>query len=129
MQKVLTCGVFDCLHEGHKNLLDEMMKLGEVHVLLHDDYSTFKNKNRFPVQTYKHRKRNLLKYGVKKVYKCTTPTPDFRKFVKKNFLYVRGNDWINFPGKEMLDANKIPIKFLPYTEGISTSIIRTFIKL
>lgn len=38
-------------------------------------------------------------------------------------LYVRGDDMPDFPSREVVE-NLMPIKFLPYTEGISTTKIR-----
>jgi hypothetical protein len=36
-------------------------------------------------------------------------------------VYVRGDDWENFPGKSVLDQHGIPIEYIPYTTGISSS--------
>jgi hypothetical protein len=38
-------------------------------------------------------------------------------------IYVRGDDMINFPGREVIEA-VMPIKFLSYTHGISSTEIR-----
>lgn len=38
-------------------------------------------------------------------------------------LYVRGDDMPNFPSRQVVE-NLMPIKFLPYTEGISTTKLR-----
>ena len=37
--------------------------------------------------------------------------------------YVRGDDMMNFPCRDVVE-NLMPIKFLPYTEGISSSQLR-----
>lgn len=37
---------------------------------------------------------------------------------------MRGNDNINFPGKDVIDEYKIPIKYIEYTKGISSTEIR-----
>ena len=39
-------------------------------------------------------------------------------------VYIRGDDWQDFPGKEVLEKHNIPIIFKPYTKGISSSLIR-----
>jgi hypothetical protein len=38
-------------------------------------------------------------------------------------LYVRGDDMIDFPSREVVE-NLMPIKFLPYTRGVSSTQIR-----
>lgn len=141
MKIVFTASVMDCLHEGHVNLLKEMRKEagenGMVGVILHDDKSTFENKKRFPIQSVKHRFDNLLKsdlVDVMIITKDANPSYDFIKFVdfaKQNidekevkFIYMRGNDWVDFPGRAMIEALNIPIKFVKYTKGVSTTAIR-----
>lgn len=40
-------------------------------------------------------------------------------------LYVRGDDWTeDFPGKKVLEELNIPIKFISYTKGVSTTEIK-----
>jgi hypothetical protein len=38
-------------------------------------------------------------------------------------MYVRGDDMPDFPSRDVVE-NLMPIKFLPYTEGVSTTQIR-----
>jgi cytidyltransferase-like protein len=55
----------DCFHHGHKNLLEQMRRTGrKVIVVLHDDYSCYQIKNKFPVQKFEHRKANALLTGL-----------------------------------------------------------------
>ena len=38
--------------------------------------------------------------------------------------YIRGDDMPNFPGRDVIENLNIPIKFLSYTQGISSTEIR-----
>ena len=38
-------------------------------------------------------------------------------------LYIRGDDMKDFPSRNVVE-NLMPIKFLPYTQGVSTTQIR-----
>lgn len=133
----------DMFHEGHKNLIDKMKERArEVIVILHDDYSTFENKGRFPVQDEQHRIENLH-YFIKKrnLYLTFKKDPSceimyvIREKMKANkdkscsFVYMRGDDWADFPGRELVENLKIPIEFVKYTDGMSSSIRRDQIKI
>jgi len=41
----------------------------------------------------------------------------------KNSCYIRGNDMLDFPGKEFI-SQKIDILYVPYSKGISATQIR-----
>jgi cytidyltransferase-like protein len=126
-QVALTVGVFDLLHEGHVNLLQEMRKRGrEIHVIVHDDLSTFHNKNRFPVQPLEFRLRNLEQIDmVDRIGVCHSPDPSqsiARTLAEKDdVVYVRGDDWPDFPGRSVLETREIPIEFVKYTQGVSST--------
>jgi hypothetical protein len=38
-------------------------------------------------------------------------------------MYVRGDDMIDFPSRDVVE-NLMPIKFFPYTKGVSTTQLR-----
>ena len=129
----ITVGVFDCLHEGHKNLLMRMREQADkVVVILHDDLSTFQNKGRIPIQSWAHRRRNLLlTYLADEVYttKEADPSTDILGYYAtreeaKDAIYMRGDDWPEFPGRAAVEELKIPIELVPYTPGVSTTLIR-----
>lgn len=126
----ITVGVFDMLHEGHINLLNTMRLEAEtIYVIVHDDHSTFLNKGKFPVQELGHRVRNLERARVAtEVVSCTNPDPSpvLEKAVVAMqsmgpVLYMRGDDWVEFPGKDVLAEHNITIKYIPYTKGVSSS--------
>lgn len=134
---VFTAAVMDLFHEGHKNLLNKMREEagedGLVIVVLHDDYSTFLNKKRFPVQSLEHRAKNLVSTSLAdNVFKAYQIEPiDVFKIiiegyssVKYELTFMRGDDWQDFPGRAFLEKRNIAIKLIPYTKGISSSIRR-----
>merc|ERR1719502_460319 len=40
------------------------------------------------------------------------------------FEYKRGDDMLNFPGRQALQREGVTVKFLPYTQGVSASKMR-----
>jgi len=134
MRYSLTCGVFDCLHEGHINLFKQMKLESErIVVVLHDDKSTFENKGRFPVQSFEHRHHNLIACDcVNEIFACTQKDPSsvLSRAISmyQPRIYMRGDDWPDFPGKAVVETADIPIKLVEYTIGISTTKIRGELK-
>lgn len=132
----ITVGCFDMLHQGHVNLFKKMQDIAEnIIVLVHDDRSIYENKGRFPVQGGEQRVVNVLRlaglegipiHGVERV---SSKDPSFKleliienmPFEKERAIYVRGADWVEFPGMKKLEELGIPIRFVPYTEGVSSS--------
>lgn len=130
--KVITVGVFDLLHAGHTNLFKKMRENGDyLIVIVHDDKSTYQNKNKFPVQSLDHRMRNIEQTGlvddIQPVHSAD-PSEVIEKVIKFNskddLVYMRGNDWQDFPGRPVLDKYKVPVKFITYTSGVSSTELR-----
>jgi cytidyltransferase-like protein len=133
----ITVGVFDCLHEGHVNLLRNMREAAdESIVIIHDDLSTFENKGRFPVQTNKHRIQNLRKSGLVDDILCVDladPSESLKIALScfipsSGVVYMRGDDWADFPGRKAVLDQGVEIRLIPYTEGVSTTQIRNDLK-
>jgi bifunctional ADP-heptose synthase (sugar kinase/adenylyltransferase) len=104
-----------------------------VVVVLHDDKSTFENKGRFPVQDYQHRKANLIASGfVDEIFEARKADPSgafsLAITLYRPVVYMRGDDWPDFPGKGVLEISGIPIKLVAYTEGVSSTEIRERLK-
>lgn len=127
--KVFTIGCFDLFHEGHRLLLQRMRQFGrEVIVGVHDSRSIFKLKSRVPIDGTEKRMINVKTYADQ-VY-CVAAT-DPAAFVtcivhlKENetAIYVRGDDMADFPSRHVVEE-LMPVKFLPYTNGISTTKLR-----
>lgn len=130
MKIVLTAAIMDLLHEGHLNLLREMRKNGDkVIVVLHDDASCWRIKGKIPIQNIKQRVKNLKITGlVDKVYVSHSydPSDKFKKIIRKypNILFMRADDNKDFPGKWMIEKHNIPIKYVIYTSGISSTYLK-----
>ena len=126
----LTAAIMDCLHQGHKNILEVMRANSEwVIVVIHDDLSCYQIKSKMPVQTEMHRRRNILLTGLADevlITRSVDPAEEFAAVMKKhrNLVFMRGDDNLDFPGKWILDQNDIPIKYIAYTSGVSSTEIR-----
>ena len=126
----ITACVYDLLHQGHLELINLMRKNAQyLTMFLHDDFSTFQNKKKFPVQNYNHREQNLLNF-VEEIIKVKNKSPEkeFTEFLRKNLdkkiIYIRGDDWREFPGKKTIEDFNIPIIYKKYTPEISSTILR-----
>ena len=130
MKVILTAAIMDFCHQGHINLLKKMKEAGDkVIVVLHDDKSCYEIKGKIPIQNIKQRVNNLKITGlVDKVLvtKYQDPAIQFEKVIKryKDVLFMRADDNKDFPGRWMIDKNNIPIDFVKYTKGISSTKIR-----
>lgn len=134
---VYTGGTFDLFHSGHVNFLKQCRKIagdcGFVVVSLNDDEFIKKYKGKSPIYSYEERKKILesCKY-VDKVIKNVGG-----KDSKKSILSVSpdaiivGSDWakkdyykqMNFTQK-WLDEKDITLIYIPYTEGISSTLVK-----
>lgn len=129
VDKVYTIGCFDIFHHGHIELLKRMRLYGrKVIVGVHDSRSIYKLKNRVPVDSTEKRMLNVKSYAdeVFCVAGCD-PSSFISCIVSLNenerALYIRGNDMPNFPSKDIVES-LMPIKLLPYTEGVSSTQLR-----
>lgn len=135
---VYTGGTFDLFHSGHVNFLKSCKLLsglgGEVVVSLNTDEFIEQYKGKAPVYSYEQR-RDILKAcryvdrvvpnegGADSKISISKVKPD---------LVVVGSDWavkdyykqMQFT-QEWLDQNKIILAFVPYTEGVSSTLIKT----
>ncbi|UJR13267.1 hypothetical protein I4U23_000287 [Adineta vaga] len=127
--KVYTIGCFDLFHEGHRLLLQRMRQFGrEVIVGVHDSRSIHKLKSRVPVDGTETRMINVKRHADQ-VY-CVAGT-DPSSFVtcivhlreNETALYVRGDDMSDFPSRHVVEE-LMPVKFLPYTNGVSSTQLR-----
>lgn len=133
MKLVFTASVMDLLHEGHINLLTKMRAEGDlVLVILHDGFTTFENKRKLPIENLEKRTRNLVDTGLVDIIRYTfekEPIEAFEKVIKDfgskfELLFMRGDDWGEYPAKSVIDKYKIPVKFVDYTKNISSSKLR-----
>lgn len=132
---VFTAAVMDLLHDGHINLLKRMRERatdgGFVLVVLHDSRSTFANKGKVPVEHIDKRTKNLLDTGLVDIVVHTfdrEPIKEFQQVIRRwsescELVFMRGDDWMDFPGRQVLVDNKVPIEIQPYTQGVSSTSI------
>jgi glycerol-3-phosphate cytidylyltransferase-like family protein len=100
----------------------------EVIVGVHDSRSIHKLKKRVPVEGTETRMLNVKRYADQ-VY-CVAGT-DPSNFVQcavhlredETAIYVRGDDMGDFPSRQVVEA-LMPVKFLPYTNGVSSTKLR-----
>lgn len=121
-------GVFDLLHVGHVNLLWRAKKYGDVLVVgVVSDEGTAAYKGRFPVQDLAQRMEAIERLGFVDIVErqpTTDPTPLLERF--RPHALVHGDDW-----KRLLEGNttlrRLGVDFvlLPYTPGISTTLLRS----
>lgn len=64
MSRVLVFGTFDGLHEGHRAMLQEAAKYGQVIVCLAPDSVVNRLKGHLPGQAYELRRQALLQSGL-----------------------------------------------------------------
>jgi cytidyltransferase-like protein len=127
--KVYTVGCFDLFHEGHRLLLQRMRQFGrEVIVGVHDSRSIHKLKNRVPIDGTETRMLNVKRYADQVYCVAGTDPSSFvtcSVYLKENetAIYVRGDDMGDFPSRHVVEE-LMPVKFLPYTNGVSSTKLR-----
>ena len=136
MKIVFTAAVMDLLHRGHINLLRAMRAEagdGKVIVVLHDDRSTWLNKGIVPVQSLRRRFDCIqVTELVDTTHICTelTPEKNFRELVSEarrnghELLFMRGDDWKDFPARAVLEELNVPMKIISYTKDVSSTLLR-----
>ena len=128
---IVAC-IMDMTHAGHIELLKLMRKMAkETWLFLHDDKSAYLLKNKFPVQSFEHRRKNLMSIGlVDSVIKVYDVDPggyfefELKNSPEKSFVYVLGDDTEEWPGKKVIEKYKVPIIYKKYTEGVSSTKLR-----
>lgn len=131
-ERVYTIGCFDYFHDGHKKLLNKLRKLGNTVIVgIHDDTSLEKLKKLQPEQHQPLETRiNSILPHIDQLY--VIPSTDPSLYLKAMLhpydtpntgCFIRGDDMQNFPGIEQV-KNRISVRFLPYTQGVSSTQIR-----
>ena len=138
MRKVYTGGTFDLFHKGHVNFLRQCKEIGDyVVVSLNTDEFIYRYKGAYPVINYNDRRDVLLSCRYVDEVIPNENGEDSKPailLVSPKFVVI-GSDWakkdyykqMNFT-QEWLDENKITLIYLPYTENISTTIIKNNLK-
>ena len=128
MKKVITYGTYDLLHVGHINLLRRARELGDylLVVLSSDEFNSIKHKTAY----HCYEERKIILESIKYVDKVI---PEFNweqkiKDVVDNQIdvFVMGDDW---EGQFDFLKDYCEVVYLPRTEGISTTQIKSDLKL
>lgn len=132
MKIVYTGGTFDIGHYGHISFLKRAKKLGDYLVVSLNTDEFCKQYKRKPVFNYKQR------YAWLKELRCVDSViPNTGGFDSKPAILkakpdimVHGDDWKGEGymkqlgiDEEFLRRNKITLKYIPYTKGVSTTKI------
>jgi HAD superfamily hydrolase (TIGR01450 family) len=125
-------GVFDLLHHGHINIINKTIEACDVTVIgIHTDDFVAHYKRR-PVQTEKERLDAVQNYFGSKVYALEIIGSNHLEVIKKHGIthIFHGTDWELASYKKQiryyedgLDKLNITIELIPYTDGISTTMI------
>ncbi len=131
-ERIYTVGCFDWFHFGHEQILKSLKSRCDTLIVgVHDDASIEQLKDLVPD---KHQSIETRMGNVKQiadiVYVIPSVDPTFflrcvlqDVDTKENACFIRANDMPNFPGREFVE-NRISVDFVPYTDGISSTMIR-----
>ena len=129
VDKVYTIGCFDLFHHGHIKLIERMREVGKKVIIgVHDSRSIYKLKNRVPVDSTEKRMLNVKEHADEVFCIAGTDPSNYIKSIvsiaeNETAFYIRGDDMPFFPGREVVEK-LMPIKLLPYTQGVSSTQIR-----
>ncbi len=124
MKKVITYGTFDLIHHGHINILQRAKDLGDYLIvgLSSDEFNALKGKAAY--HPYEERKMILeaIKYVDEVIpeHNWGQKVSDIQEHSAD--VFVMGSDW---EGKFDELKEHCEVIYLPRTEGISTSKIKT----
>ena len=137
-RKVYTGGTFDLFHRGHVNFLRQCKEIGDhVTVSLNTDEFIYRYKGEYPIISYEERKEVLLSCRYVDKVIPNTEGEDSKPTilgVNPKFIII-GSDWakkdyykqMNFT-QQWLDDNGYVLIYIPYTDSISTSLIKEKLK-
>jgi len=98
-------------------------------VVLHDGFATFEHKRRLPIENLDKRTRNLIDTGLVDIIRHAynyAPHAEFQAIIDQfdgrfDLVFMRADNWEQFPGRATLEQSHIPIETVPYTAGISST--------
>jgi glycerol-3-phosphate cytidylyltransferase len=129
MKKILTMGTFDIPHAGHAAFLRECENYGEVMVGVNTDEFVEEYKGERPLFSYEERSQLILALGYT-VLKNSSAGRTLIRRIRPDLVAI-GSDWlkkdymaqINMT-PELFEQMGIGLLYLPYTDGISTTLIK-----
>ena len=134
MSVVYTGGTFDLFHFGHVNLLAKCRALGDrVVVALNTDEFVARYKGQLPVWNYAQRESMLRACRYVDDIIVNVDGEDSKPTilsVRPSFIVI-GSDWAakDYCSQlqctpDWLEAQKISFFYVPYTEGVSSTMLR-----
>jgi glycerol-3-phosphate cytidylyltransferase len=130
-----TTGVFDLFHVGHLNILKKAKEQCEFLIVgVSTDELVRKYKNKQPV--IPHYERMAIVEGIKYVDKVVPQTNRDKLFawekIRFDVMFV-GDDWKGNPLFDEVETKfksiGVNIVYFPYTQGVSSTIVKQKIKL
>lgn len=124
MRTVITYGTFDILHIGHINLLKRAKDLGDKLIVAVSSDAFNRGKHKSSLLNYENRKTvvEAIRY-VDMVIAENSWEQKIEDIVKYNVdTFVMGDDW---EGEFDFLKEYCEVVYLPRTEGISTTEIKT----
>lgn len=124
---VMTSGVFDLLHRGHLNLLWRAKALGDFLVVgVVSDAGAAAYKGQVPIENVQQRIRNVERVrcvDAVALQSGTDPSELLERF--RPDILCHGDDWTRLrAGQETVERLGIEWVLLPYTPGVSTTLLR-----
>jgi glycerol-3-phosphate cytidylyltransferase len=124
---VYTAGVWDLFHRGHLNILWQSRKLGDILVVgVVSDWGVVAYKDREPIDNIWERMRTIQELpwvDLVMQQETTDPSDNLRRILPD--VFTHGSDWDKLrEGHDTLEELGIEYVSIPYTPGISTTILR-----
>lgn len=137
-RKILyTGGTFDLFHSGHANFLKQCHSYGNVIVSLNTDEFIKSYKGKAPIMTYQERKAVLESCKYVWMVIENSGGADSRPAIElaQPDIVAIGSDWarrdyhaqMGFT-QDWLDDLGIDLLYIPYTQGISTTELKSRLK-
>lgn len=120
-------GVWDVFHHGHLNILERCRALGQrliVGVLTDDAAEAYKARPLIPEEERLRIIKSLRIVDDAILQHHQDPTADLTTLGLKPDYIVHGDDWTECPGADYVQENGGKVVLVPYTQGISSTIIK-----
>ena len=125
-------GVWDFFHYGHLNILEKSKTLGSkliVGVLTDEATERYKPRPFVPFEQRLKVMKSLKTIDRVIRQNDTDPTDDLKKLGIIPDYLVHGDDWDSCPGEEYVRKCGGKLVILPYTKGISSTLIKKEIRV